>query len=214
MDLRDRFAARFAAALASGATDPERDAARIAHSAYDLAEAMMLERDRRIDGDEQAAILAERELDDEAFDDGGLDDRGFDEPGVDDRSSDERSSDDEAADADAVETRAAPPPALFAYDEDLLADEPLWVPSHGLLDEPEPMLESDELPGWLEPADDLRWEREDRATTPAAAWSAADPMPASSPSRPPGPGLARTEPLPAKSDAADAPGAPPRERLG
>jgi hypothetical protein len=162
MDLRDRFAARFAAALLARADGVDTaDGAGIARRAYDLAEAMMLERSRRIDGDEQAAIVFEHGLGDEA-----------------------------------------PAPVLFAYDaydEDILADEPLWVapPHAGLLDEPEPMMETqaddDELPGWLEPTDDVRWERE----APEAEASS---------SRPPGPGLARTEPLPAT--------AVPRERLG
>jgi hypothetical protein len=106
MDLRDRFAAHFAAALVDAF--PEAD--EIARRAYDLAEAMLRERARRIDHDEEMALL---------------------------------------------EARHAPP----------------------LLDEPMP--EEDELD--LEPPYDPSWDLDER---PRAA----------SPSRPPGPGLARTQP--------------------
>lgn len=52
MDLRDRFAARFAAVL----VDAFPEAEEIARRAYDLAEAMLAERARRIDLDEQRAL--------------------------------------------------------------------------------------------------------------------------------------------------------------
>lgn len=55
MDLRDRFAIEFAAALTSR-LDP---ASEIAARAYDLAEAMLRERSRRIDADERDAIAME-----------------------------------------------------------------------------------------------------------------------------------------------------------
>ncbi len=55
MELRDRFAAHFAAALVDAFTD----ASQIARRAYDLAEAMMLERAHRIDAEEESAIAAE-----------------------------------------------------------------------------------------------------------------------------------------------------------
>jgi hypothetical protein len=55
MDLRDQFAVHIAAALVGALTDPEL----IAQRAYDLAEAMIAERDRRIDLDEQRAIASE-----------------------------------------------------------------------------------------------------------------------------------------------------------
>jgi hypothetical protein len=48
MDLRDRFAAHFAAAL----VDAFADAGDVARRAYDLAEAMLVERARRAPGDE------------------------------------------------------------------------------------------------------------------------------------------------------------------
>jgi hypothetical protein len=55
MDLRDRFAAHFAAAL----VDALADSGQIARRAYDLAEAMMIERARRIDEEEGSAIAGE-----------------------------------------------------------------------------------------------------------------------------------------------------------
>jgi hypothetical protein len=59
MDLRDHFAARFAAALVDAFPDPER----IARRAYDLAEAMLTERARRIDAEERRAIASEQRAD-------------------------------------------------------------------------------------------------------------------------------------------------------
>ena len=56
MDLRDRFAAQFAAAL----VDAFADAGDVARRAYDLAEAMLKERARRIDADESQAVAIER----------------------------------------------------------------------------------------------------------------------------------------------------------
>jgi len=56
MDLRDRFAVHFAAALVD--VFPEAD--EIARRAYDLAEAMLHERDRRLDRDEQIALVEAR----------------------------------------------------------------------------------------------------------------------------------------------------------
>lgn len=106
MDLRDRFAAHFAAALVDAF--PEAD--EIARRAYDLAEAMLRERARRIDHDEELALL---------------------------------------------EARHAMP----------------------LLDEPMP--EEDEID--FEPPYDPSWDLDERPL-------------ATSPSRPPGPGLARTQP--------------------
>ncbi len=58
MDLRDRFAAHFAAALVDAFADPDT----VARRAYDLAEAMMLERAQRTSGDERLAIEAEPHL--------------------------------------------------------------------------------------------------------------------------------------------------------
>jgi hypothetical protein len=55
MDLRDRFAVHFAAAL----VDALADNGQIARRAYDLAEAMMAERARRIDAEEGSAIAVE-----------------------------------------------------------------------------------------------------------------------------------------------------------
>lgn len=52
MDLRDRFAAHVAAALAATLADP----GELARRAYDVAEAMIAERARRIDADEARAI--------------------------------------------------------------------------------------------------------------------------------------------------------------
>jgi hypothetical protein len=46
MDLRDRFAAHFAAALVDAFADPDQ----VARRAYDLAEAMLEERARRFEG--------------------------------------------------------------------------------------------------------------------------------------------------------------------
>lgn len=53
MDLRDRFAAQFAAALVGVFPEPEE----IARRSYDLAEAMLRERARRIDEEEQVALV-------------------------------------------------------------------------------------------------------------------------------------------------------------
>jgi hypothetical protein len=53
MDLRDQFAAHFAAAL----VDAFADAGQVARRAYDLAEAMMVERGRRIDGEGRSETL-------------------------------------------------------------------------------------------------------------------------------------------------------------
>ena len=55
MDLRDQFAVRFAGALVGALTDP----ALIAQRAYELAEAMLAERARLVDLDEQRAIAQE-----------------------------------------------------------------------------------------------------------------------------------------------------------
>ena len=55
MDLRDRFAAHFAATLVDAFADDDQ----IARRAYDLAEAMLAERARRIDADEEGAIVFE-----------------------------------------------------------------------------------------------------------------------------------------------------------
>jgi hypothetical protein len=55
MDLRDRFAAHFASALVGAFAD----AGQIARRAYDLAEAMMVERARRVDDEEGSAIVFE-----------------------------------------------------------------------------------------------------------------------------------------------------------
>ncbi len=109
MDLRDRFAVHLAAALVGAFPEPEQ----IARRAYDLAEAMLAERARRVDRDEQAALVQEGN-------------------------------------------------AAFA-----------------LLDEVIPMIDEDELD--LEPPYDPSWDLDERRF-------------AASPSRPPGPGLARTAP--------------------
>lgn len=55
MDLRDRFAAHFAAALVDAFSDEHA----VARRAYELAEAMLAERARRIDAEEEGAILLE-----------------------------------------------------------------------------------------------------------------------------------------------------------
>jgi hypothetical protein len=55
MDLRDRFAACFAAAL----VDAFADEGQVAQRAYDLAEAMLAERARRMDADEERALAQE-----------------------------------------------------------------------------------------------------------------------------------------------------------
>jgi hypothetical protein len=55
MDLRDQFAAHFAAAL----TGSIADAAELSRRAYDLSEAMLVERARRLDAEEAAAIAGE-----------------------------------------------------------------------------------------------------------------------------------------------------------
>jgi hypothetical protein len=52
MDLRDKFAAQIAAALAGALSDP----VQIARRSYDFAEALVAERARRIDADEAQAI--------------------------------------------------------------------------------------------------------------------------------------------------------------
>jgi hypothetical protein len=59
MDLRDHFAVHIAAALVDAFRDPEH----IARHAYDLADAMIAERARRIDAAEGRAIAMEPELD-------------------------------------------------------------------------------------------------------------------------------------------------------
>jgi len=130
MDLRDRFAVHFAAAL----VDVFPDADEIARRAYDLADALLAERARRIDADEARAALPE--------------------------------------------PRA---PSIVA------------PPYHGaLLDEPTPVLEPDPGwdeepdPSWLEPPYDPSWDLDVRWSGEASA--------SASPSRPPGPGLARTQP--------------------
>jgi hypothetical protein len=115
VDLRDRFAIQFAAAL-TGAF-PHAD--EIARRAYDLADALLTERARRIERDERAALIEE----------GGA-------------------------------------PAA-------------------LLDEPAPPLEDDDLE--VEPPYDPAWDLDERRPYP-------------SPSRPPGPGLAWTQPA---AEAAD-----------
>ena len=55
MDLRDRFAAHFAAALVDAFSDDHA----VARRAYELAEAMLAERARRIDAEEEGAIVLE-----------------------------------------------------------------------------------------------------------------------------------------------------------
>jgi hypothetical protein len=59
MDLRDQLAMRFAAALVDAFQDPED----IARRAYNLAEAMLSERARRLDAEEALAIQLEPRLD-------------------------------------------------------------------------------------------------------------------------------------------------------
>lgn len=134
MDLRDRFAAHFAAAL----VDAFADADHVARRAYDLADAMLAERARRVDADEEGAILLEPR----------------------------RAS---------IAAPPLDPPA---------AEPPVY---HGaLLDQPEPMFEPDlayddeELdPSLLEPPYDPSWDLDAHLIIP---------------SRPAGPGLARTQP--------------------
>lgn len=55
MDIRDQFAMRFAAALVGALSDPDL----IARRSYDLAEAMLAERGRRMPTTEESAIAAE-----------------------------------------------------------------------------------------------------------------------------------------------------------
>jgi hypothetical protein len=133
MDLRDRFAAHFASALVAAFAD----AGQVARRAYDLAEAMMAERARRLDDEEGSAIV--------------------------------------------FEARSGSVPAPPFYHA-------------ALLDEPEPMLESDPgydddlNPAWLEPPYDPSWDLETR-------WS-----------QDLRPGLARTQPEAAEGDV--------KERVG
>jgi hypothetical protein len=169
MDLRDRFAAQFAAALVDAFADP----GEVARRAYDLAEAMMHERERRIDAEEGAAIALEQGMvGEDAVPDFAFED--FDE------------------DHDAFVTFEAPPP----------------YPHPALLDDPAPMSEAEpeiaeedaedeDLPDWLEAPYDPAWDLE-------ARW-ASGPLelpPRRVSSRPPGPGLARTQPQsePAEED--------------
>jgi hypothetical protein len=58
MHLRDQFAAHCAAALAGAFSDP----AQIARRAYDMAEALLAERARRIEADEARALADEAAL--------------------------------------------------------------------------------------------------------------------------------------------------------
>ncbi len=174
MDLRDRFAAHFAAALVDALADP----AQIASRAYDLAEAMLRERDRRVDDEEESAIAGEgaslraaAPLDFESFSPFDAFDVGP-EP-----------FDPEAYDPDAYDAFAG--------------DEAFRVAAHAaLLDDPEPMeaepeWADEDLPDWLEAPYDPRWELEARWASPSSASDLA-PRRASD-SRPPGPGLARTQ---------------------
>ncbi len=55
MDLRDHFAAQFAAALVDAFADSDE----LTRRAYDLAEAMLAERSRRVDREEGSAIAQE-----------------------------------------------------------------------------------------------------------------------------------------------------------
>jgi hypothetical protein len=55
MDLRDQFAVHFAASLVDAFSEPEQ----VARRAYDLAEAMLAERGKRVDADEEHAISLE-----------------------------------------------------------------------------------------------------------------------------------------------------------
>jgi hypothetical protein len=57
MDLRDRFAAHFAAALVDAFAEPDQ----VARRAYDLAEAMLEERARRFDADAEASAAIPEE---------------------------------------------------------------------------------------------------------------------------------------------------------
>lgn len=59
MDLRDKFAVHFAAALVGAFPDPEQ----IARRAYDLADALLDERARRIDWEEARAITLDSRRD-------------------------------------------------------------------------------------------------------------------------------------------------------
>jgi hypothetical protein len=152
MDLRDRFAVHFAAALVDALTDPEQ----IASRAYDLAEAMLRERDHRVDQDEGVAIA----------EDG----------------------------APIVERSLGEPPFGFEDDASSAAsDEAYHATRAALLDDPEPMepeaewADDEDLPDWLEAPYDPRWELE-------ARWADADAGTRPVSSRPPGPGLARTQP--------------------
>jgi hypothetical protein len=132
MDLRDRFAAHFASALVDAFADP----GQVARRAYDLAEAMLSERARRVDAEEGSAIALEPR-------------------------------------------RGSLPPQAFHPDfHGALLDDPVL--------EPDPGYDDDLDPAWLEPPYDPSWDLETR-------WSDEPPAPAS-PSRSPGPGLARTQP--------------------
>jgi len=126
MDLRDRFAAHFAAALVDAFTD----AGQVARRAYDLAEAMLEERARRFDAGEGEPAHA------------------------------------------SISVPARPAPYLALLDE----PEPM---------DPDPGVDDDVDPRWLDPPYDPSWDLE-------ARWSA-EPSPEAGASRP-GPGLARTQP--------------------
>jgi hypothetical protein len=162
MDLRDRFAAQFAAALVDAFADPSD----VARRAYDLAEAMMHEREQRIDAEEGAAIALEHGMiSEDALPDFSFED--FDE----------------------------------ASGDFLTLEAPASYPHPALLDDPAPMSEAEpemaedeelhdeELPGWLEPPYDPSWELEARWTS-----GPLELPPRRASSRPPGPGLARTQP--------------------
>jgi hypothetical protein len=146
MDLRDSFAAHFAAAL----VDAFADAEHVARRAYDLADAMLAERARRVDADEEGAILFEPLR-------GSLSAPPLEAPPLEAR------------------PLSAPPPA---------SEPPAW---HGaLLDQPHPIFDPDlgyddeDLdPSLLEPPYDPSWDLDAHLITP---------------SRPPGPGLVRTQP--------------------
>jgi hypothetical protein len=180
MDLRDRFASHFAAALVDAFSDPER----VAAQAYDLAEAMLRERARRIDAEEGAAIAFEPHQ--VSFplsyppaylvDDGGM----------------------------MVTLEAPPMYAEEAYAHAALLDdpEPMDPESESMEYDDELEHDDDAIPDWLEASDDPRWELEERFPMVAEA------QPRRVSSRPPGPGLARTEP------AADEPAAERPARTG